>query len=172
MPELFWFLFIFIVLQRLFELVIAKGNEKWMLERGGVEWGGEHYKWFIVVHSLFFLSMLTEVSMRDYAEFVTSPYIFVLFLLTQLVRVWCVLSLGRFWNTRIIILPGRSLISRGPYKYVKHPNYLIVGIEFFIIPLLFGAYITAALFPILHLLLMKVRIPLENKALAEVNKEI
>lgn len=132
--------------------------------------GREHYKWFIVVHLLFFLSILTEVSIRDHAAFVLNNYVFVLFLLTQAARVWCIQSLGPFWNTKIIILPDCSLISRGPYKYVKHPNYIIVGIELFIIPMLFGADFTAFLFPLLHIALMTVRIPIENKALAELKK--
>lgn len=170
MPGYLWWIFIFIALERIVELIIAKRNEKWMLERGGVEWGREHYKWFIIVHLLFFLSILTEVSLRDNSGFVMNNYVFALFLLTQAARVWCIQSLGPFWNTKIIILPDRSLISRGPYKYVKHPNYIIVGIELFIIPILFGAYFTAILFPILHISLMTVRIPIENKALSELKK--
>ena len=170
MPSYLWFIFIFIILQRVVELAIARRNEKWMIDKGGVEWGGEHYKWFIIVHLLFFFSILIEVSIRDYSGFVLNKTLFALFVITQLARVWCIQSLGRFWNTKIIILPGRSLISRGPYKYVKHPNYIIVGMELFIIPLLFGAYITAILFPVLHILLLFIRIPLENKALSEVEK--
>lgn len=170
MPYYFWLIFIFIVFERIVELVIAKRNEKWMMERGGIEWGREHYKWFIIVHLLFFFSILIEVTVRDYSNFVLNNYVFALFLLTQAARVWCIQSLGKFWNTKIIILPDRSLISRGPYKYVKHPNYIIVGIELFIIPILFGAYFTAVIFPILHITLMTVRIPMENKALAELKK--
>ena len=170
MPSYLWFIFIFIILQRVVELAIARRNEKWMINRGGVEWGGEHYNWFIIVHLLFFFSILIEVSIRDYSSFVLNKTLFVLFVMTQLARAWCIQSLGKFWNTKIIILPGRSLISRGPYKYVKHPNYIIVGMELFIIPLLFGAYITAILFPVLHILLLFIRIPLENKALSEVEK--
>ncbi|MCG5105198.1 hypothetical protein L3V42_16840 [Oceanobacillus sp. APA_J-5(13-2)] len=171
MPEIFWWIFIFIALERIVELVIAKRNEKWMLERGGVEWGRGHYKWFIVVHLLFFISILLEVTVRDYSNFVLNSYVFALFLLTQAARVWCIQSLGKFWNTKIIILPDCPLISRGPYKFVKHPNYIIVGVELFIIPIMFGAYFTAFLFPILHLTLMTVRIPMENRALAELKKE-
>ena len=170
MPYYLWLILIFVILQRIVELVIAKKNEKWMIQRGGVEWGKDHYKWFIVLHMLFFLSILVEVSLRDFSSFVFNIYVFTLFLITQLARVWCIQSLGRFWNTKIIILPHRRLVNKGPYKYVKHPNYIIVGVELFIIPILFGAYITAFIFPMLHLLLMTIRIPLENKALSEVEK--
>ncbi len=74
-------------------------------------------------------------------------------------------TLGRFWNTKIIVLPGVTVIKKGPYRYIKHPNYVIVAVELFVIPLLIGAQLTAFLFPILHLLLLRVRIPSEEKAL-------
>ncbi len=170
MPTIFWILFIFIAIQRIVELVIAKSNEKWMMERGGVEWGKNHYKWFIVVHTLFFFSLLLEVFLRNPITLILNPYVFALFLLIQAARVWCILSLGRYWNTKIIILPNNSLVQKGPYKYVKHPNYIIVGVELFIIPILFQAYITAILFPLFHILLMTIRIPLENQALAELKR--
>ncbi len=80
-------------------------------------------------------------------------------------RVWCIVSLGKFWNTKIIVLPKVVMIKKGPYKYMKHPNYLIVFVELFTIPAMFGAYITAILFPILHLLLLTIRIPAEDRAL-------
>ncbi|WP_156289198.1 isoprenylcysteine carboxyl methyltransferase family protein [Oceanobacillus salinisoli] len=160
-----WILFIFIIVQRIVELRIAKRNEQWMRARGGVELASEHYKWFIIVHSLFFISVLMEVIFRDYETYELNNYLFAFFLLTQLARVWCIQSLGRFWNTKIIVLPNVALVKRGPYKYIQHPNYVIVGIEFFIIPLLFGAYYTAVVFPIFHLMLMKVRIPAEENAL-------
>ncbi|MFA1820753.1 isoprenylcysteine carboxyl methyltransferase family protein [Virgibacillus oceani] len=160
-----WTLFVLIIIQRLIELKIARRNEKWIKRKGGVEIGKEHYKWFVLIHSLFFLSILIETTLRDGAILPFNYILFLLFLLTQAARIWCVLSLGKFWNTKIIVLPGSSLVKKGPYKYVKHPNYIIVGIELFIIPLLFGAYITAVVFPILHILLLRIRIPCEEKAL-------
>ncbi|WP_019378419.1 isoprenylcysteine carboxylmethyltransferase family protein [Virgibacillus halodenitrificans] len=162
-----WVIFIFIVIQRFMELKIAKDNELWMKERGGVERGREHYKWFVIVHGLFFISIIIEFSYRGFPTEQFSLVLFTLFLFTQLIRVWCIRSLGKFWNTKIIISPEFSLVKKGPYKYVKHPNYIIVGIELFIIPLLFGAYLTAVIFPILHVLLLFIRIPVENRALVE-----
>lgn len=163
-----WLLFIFIIVQRLVELVIAKRNEQWMKANGGIEKGKEHYKWFIVIHSLFFISILAEVAIRGTDGYVLNNFLFALFLLIQLARVWCIQSLGKFWNTKIIVLPNVALVKRGPYKYIKHPNYVIVGLELIVIPLLFGAYYTALMFPLFHLMLMKVRIPLEEKALGRV----
>ncbi|HLS34990.1 MAG TPA: isoprenylcysteine carboxylmethyltransferase family protein [Bacillota bacterium] len=170
MPKVLLVLLIFIALQRITELMIAKRNEQWMKKRGGIERGKEHYKWFVIVHTLFFLSILLEVDLRDYSGFKINLLLLTIFVLLQIARVWCITSLGRFWNTKIIILPSELLVEKGPYKYVKHPNYIIVGLELFFIPLLFNAYVTALIFPILHLLLMTIRIPIENKALAEVEK--
>ncbi|MCT2537330.1 hypothetical protein NC661_00055 [Aquibacillus koreensis] len=164
-------LFLFLIGQRIVELIIANRNEKWMKKQGAYEIGADHYKWFVVTHSMFLVFLLIEsiyspisLSFSDALLFI---FLFV-FLTTQLFRVWCIYSLGKFWNTKIIVLPGSNLVSRGPYRWIKHPNYLIVGIELFVIPLLFQAYLTALLFPILHLLLLRVRIPMEEKALFDV----
>lgn len=156
-----------IICQRLVELAIARRNEKWMKDRGGIEKGKKHYKWFIVLHSLFFLSIIWEVAWSDTAGRQLNYFLFMIFIVTQIGRIWCIHTLGRFWNTKIIVLPGVALIKKGPYKYIKHPNYLIVLIELFVIPLLFGAYFTAFLFPLLHLGLLRLRIPREEKALTK-----
>lgn len=139
-------------------------------KRGGIECGQKHYKWFIIVHTLFFLSILLEMDLRDYSYFKINPILLIFFVFLQIMRVWCMTSLGRFWNTKAIILPSKMLIEKGSYKYVKHPNYIIVGLELFFIPLFFNAYVTALIFPFMHLLLLMVRIAIENKALIEVKK--
>ncbi|MBT2214219.1 hypothetical protein KK120_00035 [Virgibacillus dakarensis] len=156
-----------IICQRLAELFIAKSNEKWMKARGGIEKGKKHYKWFIMLHVLFFLAVIFEASVNDTAERQLNYFLFTIFIAAQLGRFWCIHTLGRFWNTKIIVLPGVSLIKKGPYKYMKHPNYLIVLVELFVIPLLVGAYFTAILFPLLHLGLLKLRIPNEERALTK-----
>ncbi|WP_217585472.1 isoprenylcysteine carboxyl methyltransferase family protein [Lentibacillus saliphilus] len=160
----------FLILQRLAELLIAKRNERWMLENGGIEKGQAHYKWFIVVHTLFFISLMSELLLRHEQPLRFNVWLFALFVVVQMGRVWCITSLGRFWNTKIIVLPGVHLIDKGPYKYVSHPNYIIVAIELIVIPLLVGALYTAIVFPLLHLLLLKVRIPQEEAALRLINK--
>lgn len=165
MPIWVWFFIGFIICQRLVELMIAKQNEQWMRERGGIEQGANHYKWFIILHILFFVSIFTEISMNGFVDLQVNYFLLFLFACTQIGRVWCIYTLGRFWNTKIIVLPGVSLIKKGPYKYVKHPNYIIVAVELLIIPMLLGAYITMIIFPILHILLLWIRIPSENKAL-------
>src|SRR5699024_4026728 len=140
---------------------IAKRNEKHLKSKGAVEFGKKHYKWFIIMHTAFFIALIFEMTYIKHVAYTISPFLLILFLLTQIIRVWCIYSLGVYWNTKIIILPNRPLIKNGPYKYVDHPNYLIVGIELCIIPLLFGAYLTAVIFPFLHILLLAFRIPLE-----------
>lgn len=171
MTAALWLIYVFIVLQRLAELAVARRNEKWMKARGAFEAGKEHYKWFVIVHALFFVAILSEAILRPDAGDQLNIWLFILFILTQFIRLWCLLSLGRFWNTKIIILPGAKLVDRGPYRYIKHPNYLIVGIELVVIPLLFQAYISALVFPILHLLLLRIRIPEEEKALARLQND-
>ncbi|MFD1018433.1 isoprenylcysteine carboxyl methyltransferase family protein [Thalassobacillus hwangdonensis] len=158
-------LFCFILIQRFAELILAQRNRKWMMERGAYEEGETHYKWFIIVHGLFFFSLLVEAWVTPTVTTAATILFFLAFVLLQAFRVWCIASLGRCWNTRIIILPNHPIVSKGPYKYIKHPNYWLVLLEFIVIPLLFGAYMTAVLFPVLHLILMKIRIPAEEKAL-------
>ncbi|API94095.1 hypothetical protein J32TS6_03780 [Virgibacillus pantothenticus] len=169
MPIYLWAVLVMIILQRLVELVIARSNENWMKQRGGVEKGAAHYKWFVIVHTLFFASLITEVLLRNQQSFSFNYFLFAVFLLTQIGRIWCIATLGRFWNTKIIISPQFDVVKRGPYRYMKHPNYLIVGIELLVIPLLFGAWYTAMVFPMLHVLLLYVRIPIEEKAVYEHN---
>ena len=83
-------------------------------------------------------------------------------------RIWCLTSLGKFWNTKIIILPGADVVIKGPYKFIRHPNYLIVTTELLVLPLLFSAYFTAIVFSILNIWMLSVRIPTEERALKEV----
>jgi len=162
----FYIIILFIIGQRVIELFIASKNEQWMRKRGGIEVGSEHYKFFVLLHIVFFIFLMIEVNVLDVQTGVTfNIYFFFVFLLAQLGRVWCMLSLGRFWNTKIIVMPKVVLIKKGPYKYVKHPNYVIVFIELFVIPSMFGAYKTAIIFPALHFLLLTVRIPSEDRAL-------
>lgn len=156
-----------IIVQRIGELVIAKRNEQVMKKRGGIEVGEEHYFLFIVLHVSFFISLLIETYVRE-AGFATilAGLLWGLFLFTQLLRIWSIKSLGNYWNTKIIIIPHEERITTGPYKFLNHPNYLIVGVELFVIPLMVQAYYTALLFPLLHILLMFIRIPAENRALS------
>jgi methyltransferase len=156
-----------IIIQRLAELRIAKNNEKWMKGQGGIEFGQKHYRLMVGIHILFFLSYIMEVT---YFYKNISPYwpiLICFFLITQAGRVWALTSLGRFWNTKIIVLPNAEVVMKGPYKFLKHPNYVIVTLEFLIIPLIYQAYVTTILFSFLNLWILSIRIPEEEKALKE-----
>lgn len=159
----FAYLFIGIVIAgRLFELWIAAHNESWMKQHGGIEVGKGHYKLFVVMHAMFFLSLILELQYISVTFYVA---LFIIFMFVQLCRIWCITSLGKFWNTKIIVLPSVAVIKTGPYKYMKHPNYVIVFAELFALPAMFGAMWTASVFPLLHICLLSIRIPQEDKAL-------
>lgn len=156
-----------IILQRITELVIAKKNEREMKSQGALEFGQSHYPFIVAVHSLFFVVYIIEVSLfsNELSPFWT--ILFSLFLLTQAGRIWALKSLGPYWNTKIIVLPNATVVKKGPYQFIKHPNYAIVTAEFIIIPLMFQAYFTAVIFTILNIIILMIRIPAEENALKE-----
>lgn len=163
---IFYFILILVVVQRLVELRIAKRNEKSMRARGAYEVGASHYPYMILLHVSFFISLIIEVM---YIKSFSSPYyaLIIVFLVLQLLRVWCLTSLGTYWNTKVIILPGAKVVAKGPYAFIRHPNYLIVCLEIAVLPLIFQAYVTAICFTILNFIILSVRIPIEEKALKE-----
>lgn len=163
----FYVILAFVIVQRLVELLIAKRNEKSMRAKGAYEVGASHYPFMILLHTSFFISLIIEVI---YFKFIVIPDFVLLafFGLLQLLRVWCLISLGTFWNTKIIILPGANVVAKGPYAYIRHPNYLVVCLEILVLPLMFQAYITAICFTLLNFIILSVRIPMEEKALKEV----
>lgn len=155
---------LFLIFQRLLELVIAKRNTAKLLEAGGREFGSKHYWLIVSLHTLFFASLIVEYIVT--APNTIQPIFFILLLLTQIGRVWVLTSLGPRWTTRVIVVPGERLIARGPYKYLKHPNYLLVAIELVAIPLAFGLPVTAVIFTVLNAwAMLKLRIPVEDQAL-------
>lgn len=164
----FYLLIGFVVLQRLLEVVYARSNEKTMRKQGAIEVGAEHYKWIVLLHVLFFVSLLLE-SWTSGIELGSGWQIFlVIFVGAQLLRFWALSSLGRFWNTKILILPGADKVKKGPYRWLPHPNYIVVVLEIAALPLIFGAWRTALIFSIANaLLLLFVRIPAEEKALRQ-----
>ncbi|HET7579406.1 MAG TPA: isoprenylcysteine carboxyl methyltransferase family protein [Bacillales bacterium] len=163
----FWILLAFLVVQRLTELVIARRNERWMKARGGFEAGAAHYKWIVMVHVLFFISLTIEVQGFGAHPAFWWPIPFAVFVAAQLLRFWALFSLGHYWNTRIIVLPGAKVVAKGPYRFMRHPNYVIVATEILTIPLIFQAYATAVVFSVLNaFVLLFVRIPEEERALS------
>jgi methyltransferase len=158
---------ILIAIQRMFELYIAKQNEKQLKAAGAVEYGESHYSWMVLMHLSFFIVLIIEVVVLERDVSGLWPIWLTLFLIAQSGRIWVIRSLGKHWNTKIIVVPDADVVIKGPYKYFKHPNYIIVATEIIVISLLFNAYYTAVIFSLLNVWMMTVRIPLEEKALKE-----
>jgi methyltransferase len=157
---------VFVIVQRLFELRVAKRNEAWARSKGAIEHAPEHYPWMVAMHSTWILATFFESLARGSQLGPLWVVWLSVFVLAQFGRYWAISSLGQYWNTRILIVPGAKLVRRGPYQFLSHPNYVVVALELLTGPLIFGAWITAILFTILNaILLLGVRIPAEERAL-------
>ena len=151
-----------VVLQRLGELVHARRNTRRLLAEGAVEVGADHYLLFILLHGAWLLALLLAVPEDAPLHW---PLIG-LFAALLAARVWTIASLGKYWTTRIITLPGAPLVKRGPYRFLHHPNYLVVIAEIAILPLAFGAWEIALVFSLMNLLLLRHRVRVEEAALS------
>src|ERR1700712_740379 len=151
----------FLILQRLSELLIARRNEKWLLSQGAIQYGQSHYPFMIAMHTLFIVSIIAEYYNSGGTEI--SWVFFIIFLAVLLFKFWALSSLGKYWNTKIYRIPGVYPVKRGPYKFLKHPNYMEVVCEIAVIPLIFHLYYTAIVFTVLNAIMLTVRITVENK---------
>ena len=158
----------FIIIQRILELLVARNNEKWIKSKGGYEVGANHYPYMVAIHIGFFISLIIEFMVFKQAVSRFWLLLFVIFISLQIMRVWVIASLGRFWNTKILVLPGAHVVKKGPFHFIRHPNYVVVTSEIIIIPLMFEAYFTAIVFTLLNIVILSVRIPKEEAALREV----
>jgi methyltransferase len=158
-----------VAVQRLFELVLARRNERRARARGAVERGRDHYPFIVTLHALWLVSTLVEGLLRgpDLPAFWPIPL--ALFLLVQPLRYWALFSLGERWNTKILIVPGAKPVRRGPYRYLSHPNYVVVVVEILAFPLIFGAWVAALIFTVLNAVVLSVRIREENRAIAKLS---
>lgn len=156
--------FIFLVSLRIGELILAKSNESWIKNRGAIEYGKGHYLVMVAMHSSFLLSLLGEYYYRQ-GNF--NLWFFLIFLGLIGLKIWTLSSLGKYWNTKIFRLPEMKPIKSGPYKFVRHPNYIIVIGEIVVIPMVFHLYYTAILFSILNLFMLRHRIRIEEAAWQE-----
>lgn len=151
-----------VVVQRLAELVWAQRNTARLKADGGVETGAGHYPLFVVLHAAW-LGWLAWAAVQGPA--VVWGWV-VLFLALQAGRVWVLAALGRYWTTRIVTVPGAPLVANGPYRFMRHPNYLIAWAEIVVLPLAFGLWAEAAIFGVLKAALLAWRIRVEDAALA------
>lgn len=157
------------VLERVAELTVSTRNARWALARGGVESGRAHFPPMVALHSALLLGCALEPPLADrpFLPALAVPCA-LLALAAQGTRWWCIGTLGRRWNTRIVVVPGLPLVARGPYRLLRHPNYVVVALEGVVLPLIASAWVTAALFTVLNaVLLLRFRIPAEERALAE-----
>jgi methyltransferase len=152
--------------ERLAELVIAKRNAAWSLSRGGYEVGRSLYPVMVVVHTGLLVGALVEVAVahRPFLPWLGWPMVVVV-LATQALRWWCIATLGRQWNTRVIVVPGAPRVTGGPYRWLSHPNYVAVVVEGAALPLVHTAWVTALLFTVANALVLRSRIRTENAAL-------
>ncbi|MFN3775238.1 isoprenylcysteine carboxyl methyltransferase family protein [Sphingomonas parapaucimobilis] len=150
----------FVTLQRLSELVIARRNTARLMAAGAREYGANHYPVMVAMHTAWLIALWFSVGDRA----VSGPLLLV-FAVLQGMRIWVLATLGSRWTTRIIVLPGASLVARGPFRFLRHPNYAVVTAEIAVLPLTFGLFGIAALFTILNAAMLYVRIGTENRAL-------
>ncbi len=165
-----WYLLLVLAvgLERLAELVVSTRNLSWSKARSGIEYGAGHYPAMVLLHTGLLAGCLAE------AYWAHRPFVpalgwsmFVLVLASQGLRWWCIATLGRQWNTRVVVVPGAGRVTGGPYRWLSHPNYVAVVVEGVALPLVHTGWLTAVVFTVLNAALLRVRLGVENTALAE-----
>jgi methyltransferase len=154
-----------VTLQRLAELFLAERNRKRLLAKGAVEHGHAHYPLIVAVHAAWLVALWWWAPGQP-----ISVPLLLFFLLLQGGRLWVLATLGQRWTTRILVLPDAPLVTRGPYRFVDHPNYVIVILEIAVLPLVFGLWRIALLFSVLNAAVLTVRIHAENRALRSLRR--
>ncbi|MDD4867092.1 MAG: isoprenylcysteine carboxyl methyltransferase family protein [Mycobacterium sp.] len=153
-------------IERLVELIVARRNARWAFAHGGKEVGQNHYPVMVALHTALLAGCVLETGLchRPFVPLLGWPMLTVA-ALSQALRWWCVITLGRRWNTRVIVQPHAPLVRRGPYRYLHHPNYVAVVAEGLALPLVHTAWLTALGFTVANAVVLTVRIRVENAAL-------
>ncbi|MBS1913205.1 MAG: hypothetical protein JST22_14550 [Bacteroidetes bacterium] len=159
-----------VIAQRILELRLSKRNEKRLRERGAVEVGADHYPAIVTLHVLWFAGMIVEVVLLTRSINPFWPALLAILLLAQWLRYWAIRSLGPSWTTRVLVVPKSRPVTNGPYRYLRHPNYIVVATELFVLPVMFGAYVTAVTVTIINAILLLIRIRAENRAWRAIGK--
>lgn len=149
-----------VTIQRLGELLVSKRNTKRLLEQGAREHAAAHYPLIVALHTAWLASLWWLGVSRP-----IDPFWLAVFILIEIARIWVFASLGERWTTRIIVVPGETLVRRGPYRFLNHPNYAVVVAEIAVLPLVFGLWKVALLFSLLNAAVLTLRIREENQAL-------
>lgn len=163
---MYYLLILAVGVERLVELIVAKRNARWAFANGGKEFGHSHYPVMVVLHTALLLGCIVEpwALHRPFIGWLGWPML-VIAGLSQVLRWWCITTLGQRWNTRVIVLAQAPLVRLGPYRWLHHPNYVAVVAEGVALPLVHTAWLTALGFTIANALLLSVRIRVENSAL-------
>jgi len=159
-----------VAVERIAELIVSQRNLKWSRARGGVEFGAGHYPAMVLLHTTLLAGCLIEAAHREFIPALGWPMLAVV-IAAQVLRWWCITTLGRQWNTRVVVVPDAGRVTGGPYRFIPHPNYVAVVIEGIALPLVHSAWITALVFTVLNAALLWVRISVENTALATLTED-
>jgi methyltransferase len=155
-----------IVVERLLELFLSARHTRWIRARGGVEHGAAHFPWFVLFHVAYPVALAAEVLLGGARPGPEWPLWLVVFVAGQALRFAAIRALGPFWNVRIWVAPGMERVRRGPYRFMPHPNYVAVALELLAGALMFGAWRTALAATLVNLVLLRIRIHAEERALA------
>lgn len=154
-------LILLVAVERVAELVVSRRNLEWSKAHGGREFGAGHYPVMVALHTGLLVGAVAEARIRK--RWIWPAFWVVV--VAQLLRWWCITTLGKQWNTRVVVVPGAPRVTGGPYGVVPHPNYVAVVLEGAALPLAGGAWVTAALFSVANALLLRTRIRVEDEAL-------
>ena len=163
---MYYILVLAVAVERLAELIVSKRNAEWSFAQGAKEFGREHYPVMVAIHTALLVGCIVEpwALHRPFIAWLGWPMLAVV-LLSQGLRWWCIATLGRRWNTRVIVLPEAPLVRRGPYRWLHHPNSVAVVAEGIALPLVHTAWLTAVAFTLANAMLLRVRLRVENSAL-------
>jgi methyltransferase len=156
-----------VALERVAELLVSKRNRAWSRAHGGVEFGAAHYPQMVILHLGLLSGCLAETILLHRPFLPALGWsMLVIVVAAQGLRWWCIATLGRQWNTRVVVVPGAARVTQGPYRFLSHPNYVAVVVEGVALPMVHTAWITALTFTVLNAAVLRVRIKVENAALA------
>lgn len=163
----FTLIVLLVAVERIVELVVSKRNLDWSFSKGGIEYGRSHYKYMVVIHVFLLIGSLAEIWIfKPILNPVLFWGFFALAMGSQALRWWCIGTLGKRWNTLVVIIPGLSVVRGGPYRWLKHPNYVAVVVEGIALPMIGFSWRTAIIFTILNIFVLSARLRSENAALA------
>lgn len=163
---MYYLLILAVGVERLVELVVSKRNAQWSFDQGAKEFGRPHYIAMVAIHTALLIGCVVEplALHRPFLPWLGWPMLVVV-AASQVLRWWCIRTLGRRWNTRVIVLPDAPLVREGPYRWLHHPNYVAVVAEGFALPLVHTAWLTALAFTLANAVVLRARLRVENSAL-------